>query len=192
MTLSARILKNLTWIIQSLLFFKSHFVIILGLGLVAAFGRATQLGAFGQVTTVVHTFLEVAIQSARLLVFLYALGFTNIKRGFIRLQLLLTSRTTWKENWHTARQKMKKEWPSLFGNFIIYLLIAFIINALIDYATYQTCLYFKLKASNIISAGASEWVIILFFKNVSVIPFTLVFNALFLLWITNKTTFSSK
>jgi hypothetical protein len=69
---------------------------------------------------------------------------------------------------------------------VIYLLIAWVINLLIDYTAYQTCLYYKLKVNRIISEGASEWVIILFFKNLSVIPLTLIFNAVFLLWITGR------
>jgi hypothetical protein len=78
------------------------------------------------------------------------------------------------------------------ANMVIYLLIALLINKLIDYAAYQTCLYAKLKTHSIISADSSEWVIILFFKNLSVIPFTLIFNAVFLLWVTNKMTASEK
>jgi len=192
MTSPARIFKNSTWLIQALLFFKNHFAIILGLGLIAAFGRATQLGAFGQVSSTFHAILEFTIQSARIAIFVYTLGLTNVRQGISRLKRLFTSGKTWKENWIIARTKLKLEWKSLLMSMFIYLLIAVVINKLIDYATYQTCLYYKLKTNEIISDKASEWVIILFFKNLSVIPFTLVFNALFLLWITNKTTASLK
>ena len=181
-----RIFKKSDWVIQAFLFFKSHFIIILGLGLIAAFGRAAQLGAFGPVSSSFHFLLEIIIQSARLLIFVYTLGFTNVKTGLMRIKKVVTTKTAWKENWHIAGKKMKKEWLSLLTSFVIYLLIALVINKLIDYTAYQTCLYYKLKTNEIISNQASEWVIILFFKNISVIPFTLVFNALFLLWITNK------
>lgn len=187
MNSSVRILKNSS-VIQTLLFFKNHFIFILGLGLIAAFGRAIQLGAFGPVTSAVYIGLEVIIELSRILIFVYSLGLTNVKRGTTRIKQLIISRNAWKENWQIARQKLRKEWSSLLASFIIYLLIAFIINALIDYAAYQTCLYYKLKTNEIISDTASEWVIILFFKNISVIPLTLIFNALFLLWITNKTS----
>jgi len=186
MNLSVSILKNLTWLIQTILFFKKHLLIILGLGLVAAFGRAAQLGAFGPVNSFYYYFLEISIQSARIFIFIYTLGLTHIRTGLTRLKKLISSKNTWKEHWKIIVLKIKKEWISLLTSFVVFLLIAFIINTLINFATYQTCLYFKLKASEIISDKASEWVIILFLKNISVIPFSLVFNAVFLLWITNK------
>jgi len=192
MALYTRILKKTDWLFEALLFFKTHFVIILALGLIAAFGRATQLGAFGPVSSSFHFLLEIIIQSARLLIFVYTLGFTNVKKGLSRIKKIVTTKAAWKENWHTACKKIKTEWPSLLTSFVIYLLIALVINKLIDYAAYQTCLYYKLKTNEIISNQASEWVIILFFKNISVIPFTLVFNALFLLWITNKISLVSE
>jgi hypothetical protein len=39
MITSFRNRQNLSWVIQSLLFFKKHFLIILCLGMVAALGR---------------------------------------------------------------------------------------------------------------------------------------------------------
>ncbi|WP_221394477.1 hypothetical protein [Dyadobacter sp. NIV53] len=186
MILSVRILKNSAWVIQALLFFKNHLSVILGLGLIAAFGRAAQLGAFGPVTSFYHYLLEIIIQSARISIFIYTLGLTNLKMGVVRLKKILSDKNTWQEHGKIAVRKIKKEWVSLLTSFVIYLIIAFIINSLINFATYQTCLYFKLKTSEIISDKASEWVIILFLKNISVIPFSLVFNAVFLLWITNK------
>ena len=186
MHIYVRIFRNLTWLIQTILFFKNHLLIILGLGLIAAFGRAAQLGAFGPVTSFYYYFLEITIQSARLFIFIYTLGLTHIRTGLTRLKKIISSKNTWKEHWNIAVLKIKKEWVSILASFVIYLLIALIINTIINFATYQTCLYFKLKASEIISDKASEWVIILFLKNISVIPFSLVFNAIFLLWITNK------
>lgn len=163
-------------------------MIILALGMVAALGRAAQLRAFGPISPIADNALEVIIQFARIMVFVYALGLTNVKKGIARIKLLLTSKATWKENSRIAFQKFKKDWRSIVANFVIYLLIALLVNKLIDYAAYQTCLYAKLKTHSIISGDSSEWVIILFFKNLSVIPFTLIFNAVFLLWVTNKMT----
>lgn len=188
MTLLVRVLKKSVWVIQTLLFIKNHLAIILGLGIIAAFGRAIQLGAFGPVTGIFYYALEIIIQSARLFIFLYALGFTSIRTGISLIKKFAGSKNVRKENWQIAVRKVKKDWFSMLTSCIIYSLISFIINLLIDYATYQTCLYLKLKTNDIIAEGASEWVIILFLKNISVIPLTLVFDALFLLWITNRLT----
>ncbi|MCE7060645.1 hypothetical protein [Dyadobacter sp. CY343] len=178
--------NNFSWIVKSVLFFKNHYLIILALGMAAALGRSAQLKAFGPISQSLHLVLEIGIQSARILIFIYALGLTNVKIGALRAIQIASSRRAWKQNWVIAREKMRRDWAQLLTNMIIYLLIAWVTNLLIDYAAYQTCLFAKLKSNEIISAQSSEWVIILFFKNLSVIPFTLIFNALFLLWITNR------
>ncbi len=93
-----------------------------------------------------------------------------------------------RKNWHAAVQKLKSNWLAVILNLAAFLLIAWSINYLIDYAAYQTCMYTKIKSSQIIADEASEWAFILFLKNISVIPFTLIFNALFLRWVTNRLT----
>lgn len=130
--------------------------------------------------------LEVTIESARLLNFLYTLGLTNVKKGGLRIVQLFTKAANRTQNWRTAIIFLKTSWKQVLLNITVYLIVAFIINKLIEYAAYQTCLLYKLKLENIISETSSKWVLLLFFKNLSVIPLTLIFNVIFLLWITNK------
>jgi hypothetical protein len=181
-----KISQSPTWVIHTLMFFKTHYLIVLTLGMAAAMGRVIQLGAFGPISSALHLVLEIIIEGARLMIFAYALGLTNVRKGFARIMQIFTKSDAWKSNWIIAKARMKSDWKSLLMSMVIYLLIAWVINLLIDYTAYQTCLYYKLKINRIISEGASEWVIILFFKNLSVIPLTLIFNAVFLLWITGR------
>ncbi len=190
MSLTFNLYKTLNWFSHSVWFFKNHFLTIFTLGLVAAFGRAIQLGAFGEITTQSHIFLEIIVELTRLLIFFYTLGLTHIKTGAGRVVKLFTNKASRRKNWHLAMQQLKSKWAVILLNLVTFLFIAWIINYLIDYAAYQTCMYAKLKAGQIISDEASEWALILFFKNISVIPFTIIFNAFFLLWITNKLTAS--
>jgi hypothetical protein len=185
---SINLSEKLKWFSESFWFFKNHFLIIFSLGLVAALGRAIQLEAFGSISTSFHIILEIVIELARLLIFLYALGLSNIRFGWRRVVTLFRKKGSWSSNWNIAVSQLKIQWRLLVFNLTVFLALAAVINLLIDYATYQTCLYAKLQANQLISPKASEWALILFFKNISVIPFTLVFNALFLLWITNKLT----
>ncbi|QHT71041.1 hypothetical protein GXP67_32515 [Rhodocytophaga rosea] len=180
--------EKLFWFSESVGFFKANFFTIFGLGLVAAIGRAVQMKAFGPISPSSNVILEIVIESARVLIFLYALGLSNVRSGFTKLIRIFSSSDSRKKSWYTAFQKLKNQWLSLLTNMTVFLLSAWVINFLIDYAAYQTCLYATLKSNQIISDQASVWAFILFFKNISVIPFTLVFNALFLLWITNKLT----
>ncbi|MVM38259.1 hypothetical protein GO730_12880 [Spirosoma sp. HMF3257] len=186
MTTSIKLTKSLDWTLYTVQFIKNHFLMIFGLGLVAAIGRAIQLKAFGPVSPSAHVLLEVVVESARILIFFYALGLTNVKTGVIRLVQLVTNKQGRKQNWRLAIRKLRDKWPSLLINLLAFSMIALLFNKLIDHIAYETCLYMTLQARQLISSQASEWAIILFFKNISVIPFTLIFNAVFCLWLVNR------
>jgi hypothetical protein len=186
MKLPAEISSTLGWIHGSVYFFKQHFIVVFGLGLIAAFGRTIQLGAFGSIPSWTNITLEVIVECARIAIFLYVLGLANIKKGVLRIRHLFTDKANLKQNLVVAINKVKKHWSAILLNMAMFSLIAWTINYLIDLLAYQTCLYITLKSGGILSESSSEWVILLFFKNISVIPFTLIFNALFALWITNN------
>ncbi|QMW03645.1 hypothetical protein [Spirosoma foliorum] len=186
MITALNLFKSLDWTIHTIRFIKNHFWVIFGLGLIAAFGRAIQLRAFGPISPLSHTLLEVVVESARVLIFVYALGLTNVKTGVLRLVQLVTNKQSRKQNWRVAVQKVKDKWPSLLINLIVFSVIALLFNKLINHIAYETCLYITLQARQVISSQSSEWALILFFKNISVIPFTLIFNALFCLWLVNR------
>lgn len=186
MAVSMKLLKSLDWTIYTIRFLKDHFLTVFGLGLVAALGRAIQLKAFGPVNPLSNTLLELVVELARILIFFYALGLTNVKKGVVRLVQFATNKQGRKQNWRLAIQKMRANWSGVLINLVAFLVIAFLFNKLITHIAYETCLYITLKSHQVISDQASEWAIILFFKNISVIPFTLVFNALFCLWLVNR------
>lgn len=177
---------KLTWLSKSLSFFGKHFTILFSLGLVAGLGRAIQLESFGEISTGVHIILEIGIEFTRALIFLYVLGFANIRRGAIRLKDLLLFSPRIKQQWRDAFRTFKIQWISVLLNLLAFSCIAFALNFWIDLTVYDTCFYANLKQDGIISETASEWVMILFLKNISVIPFTLVFNAIFMLWLSRK------
>lgn len=186
MVASPKLLKIIDWTIHSIRFFKDNFLIIFGLGLIAAFGRAIQLGAFGAITSPENISLEVMVESARLLIFLYALGLTNIRTGAARLVQFFTDKRSRARSWQSARQNLRTRWLPIIINLVVFLVLAFLINRFINHIAYETCMYAKLKAGSLISQQASIWALILFFKNISIIPFTLIFNALFFLWINDR------
>lgn len=186
MTTPTKLLNRLDWLLQSVWFFTDHFFTIFGLGLVAALGRAAQLGAFGQLSSEWNVTLEVGVEGARVLIFLYTLGLTHVKTGVLKIAALFTNKRSRRRNWQLAVQKLRTQWATILLNLLAFSLLAFLINFLIDHIAYQTCLYTTLKAGEVISEQASVWTIILFFKNISVIPLTLIFNALFMLWLINR------
>ena len=77
-------------------------MVVLGLGLIAAFGRVIQLGGFGVVSTSTNIILEGIVETARILLFLYVLGLANLKKGILRIKHLFTRKDTRKQQWLIA------------------------------------------------------------------------------------------
>jgi hypothetical protein len=171
---------------SSLCFFRRYFTIIIGLGLIAAFGRVAQLGGFGPIATWLNIVLEVLIETARILLFLFVLGIANIERGLGLLKRVFLGKINLKSYKRIVVQKFKAEGIQILCSVLGFLVVAWLINYWIDVVAYETCLYVMLKSRGILEHTSSEWTIILFFKNVLTIPFTLIFEAVFFLWITGK------
>jgi len=173
-------------VLHSIQFFGSHFLFVFGLGLAAALGRAIQLGAIGELRGGVNFLLEIIIESARVLTFLLVIGEGSIDKGLQRIKgIFYLNRDQWKSIRETVITKLKVNWIALLANLVIYSVIAFVVNFIIDKLTYDTNLLNGLKNSHILAPQTTEWVLLLFFKNMTVIPFTIIFNGILMLWITN-------
>lgn len=186
MNTATKVFRSLGCTVYAFHFIKVNFLPIFGLGLVAAFGRAIQLRAFGPISPLAHTSLEVVIESARILLFFYALGLTNVKTGFAKIGHFIRNKAGRSAGWRLAVRNLRQNWLTILINFVAFLIIAWLFNALIDHIAYETCLYITLKARQLISEQSSEWALILFFKNISVIPFALIFQAILILWLTKR------
>jgi hypothetical protein len=186
MATSLKWLNTLDCTLHTIRFIKHHYLLILALGLVAAFGRIIQLKAFGPVSPLSFTLLEIVIESSRILLFLYVLGLSNIKSGILKTLHLFTDKRGRKQTWLAALRTIRARWFALLINLGMFACIALLFNLFIDHIAYQTCLLLTLKDHQVVAQQSSAWTVILFFKNLSVIPFTIVFEVLFLLWLTNR------
>jgi len=68
---------------------------------------------------------------------------------------------------------------------VIFMVIGTVANIAIDLATHLFLLDW-LKSNDLLAVTASQWPVILFLKNVSIIPFTLVFECLLVLFLIGK------
>ena len=186
MNLSFNLSDKLSLLNNTLYFFKKNFITIMALGVIAALGRVIQLGGFGQITSWMNIIIEVLVESARILIFLYVLGFANIKKGILRIKRIVIHNGDRKKLLAVALLKLKDQWLTVSLNIIGFSLIVWAINFLIDLLAYETCLYLTLKTDGILAESSSEWTILLFFKNLTVIPLTLIFDTVLLLWLANK------
>jgi hypothetical protein len=178
--------NRLSWLTTSLHFFKRHLLTVVICGLVAGVGRVAQLGGFGETTPLTNGVLEVLVEGSRLFLLLFVLGGGNSIAGWRRVRLFFVNSEKRKAFILKAKTGIRSNgWPILFS-FIGFSIIAVVLNLLIQTLAYETCLFITLKMRGILSDSSSEWTILLFFKNLSVIPFTLIFQTLLLLWITGR------
>ena len=184
MILPVKITEKFSWLLVTLHFIKQHYKMLLVLGLIAAFGRTIQLGAFGKISALVKILLEIVIELSRVLMIIFVLGIANFRKGITKTRTFFANRQRRKQYRVTAFRTIQLQWPQMLLNVLAFAVLAFAVNYLIDLLAYQTCLYLTLKTKGIIATTSSEWTIILFFKNISVIPFTLIFYGVFLLWVT--------
>ncbi|MGC3945654.1 MAG: hypothetical protein QM762_14230 [Chryseolinea sp.] len=177
---------NLEPMTAALVFMKRHWIVLLSLGLVAGSGRVIQLGGFGEVSRTTHTVVEIIVEGSRVAMLLFVFGIANVRKGFDQLVRILRGRIAFRQYCKTAWSKLKTRWAALTLSFTLFAVITWSMNLLIDQLAYETCLYLTLRHKGILVDTSSEWTILLFFKNLSVIPFTLVFETIVLLWLTNK------
>ena len=186
-------LSNFNLVKYSIEFFGRHFILIFGAGLIAGVGRTIQLGAIGEISGGADSFLELVIATARILTFILILGEGRISIGVQRVRSIFQlNRAQWQSIGLNIITRLKSNWLALLINLIVYSAIAMIINYLIDKIAYNSNLLKALQNSHILAANTTEWVILLFFKNITVIPFTIIFNGFVLLWVANSGRFSKK
>ena len=124
--------NKLTILNTAIYFIKKHFLVILLLGLISAFGRVIQLGGFGEISSWANIVLEIIVESSRILLFLFVLGLANVKKGMLRIWDLFTKKGMWRSIWNNSIQKLKKQWLSVLLNLSAFLISAWMFNFLID------------------------------------------------------------
>ena len=153
---------------------------VLGLGLVAAIGRMVQVGAAGEIPRATHLALEVAIEGARLALLLHVLGEGSmVAGGHTVARILRQPRAAWQR----ARAALRGRSPGVVLNLLAFGAIAAVANFAIFRIAGQWTALAMLKHCGWIADQAGPWVTILFLKNVSIIPWTLVFLAGLACWL---------
>ncbi len=80
----------------------------------------------------------------------------------------------------------KENVAAIIINTAAFIMIAVLVNFLADFLVYNTAILTNLKEAGVIAINASGWALLLFFKNIFVIPFTIIFETFFFLWLINK------
>lgn len=167
-------------------FINGHWIIVGVLNLVAASGRFIQEGGTGKISIETFSLLEIAVALSRVLLVLLVIGNGSVKAGFGRfVSIFRMKRSDWKQVWMQLKTTVAWNKISLSANFILFMIIGTVVNMSIDLVTHLFLLDW-LKSQGLLAAAAYQWPVILFLKNVSIIPFTLVFECVLVLFLIGK------
>ncbi|GAB3502160.1 hypothetical protein [Emticicia fontis] len=166
---------------------KRNFLLIFILGLIAGEGRFWQEGGYGEIPSTIHGILEVVVNLARLLIVLIIIGHGSIQAGARSFSSLFRlTRNEWHEVWENVKYNFLNNFLAILVNTIIFIITAFVMNVVLFTLLEHTTFLEWLKSISLVSPTASKWPVLLFFKNISIIPFTLVFETLFVMWIVER------
>lgn len=166
---------------------KRNFLLIFILGLIAGESRFWQEGGYGEISSTAHGILEVIVNAARILIIFVIIGRGYVQAGARNFaSIFRLTRSEWHEVWENIKYNFLNNFLALLVNFIIYIIIAFVINVVLFTLLEHTTFLEWLKSISLVSPTASKWPILLFLKNISIIPFTLVFETLFVMWIVER------
>lgn len=168
-------------------FYGRHFFPLLVLMLVAAIGRALQMKAAGEISTEMYIALEIPVELSRVLLLIFVLGQGNFEKGFRRCKRIFTmKKVERKAYWRTIGESFKAYWFSLLVNLILFGFLAFLTNYGIDIIANNEQVLSGLKAWHMLHPIASANPVVFFLKNLTVIPFTLIFECGILLRLLGK------
>jgi hypothetical protein len=165
---------------RSFVFCGRFLPVVLVLGLVAAVSRALQIGAAGELTREAHLALEVIVEGARSLLALYVLGLGSMLGGWMALKRAFGLRAHFRSE---LREAFRARWKVLVVNLLAFGAIAALVNGAIFAVARNWTALEMLKHCGWIAEQAGPWVTILFPKNVTLIPWTLVFMVMLGFWL---------
>ena len=160
-------MRILPWTLR---FVSAHAGLVLGLSLVAALGRAVQLGAIGPVGAMATAFLEIVVESARVVLFFAVIGMGRVADGLGTVATVLRRPPGgWRASGRRVRARLRAEWRALIADLAVFGVIAFAVNAAIEAV-----------------AAPGAYPLIFLLKNLTVIPLTIVFQGGLLLFMTGR------
>lgn len=158
-------------------FYGHNFLPLLGLMLVAALGRAFQMGAAGEISSGGYILLEIAVEFSRVLLLILVIGEGSLRKGLQRCQRVFTlKKSERKASWDIIVRNFKEYWPSLLWNVVIFAILAFLTNYFIGALANNQSILSGLKEWHVLAPSASPNPVVFFLKNLTVIPFTIIFE----------------
>ncbi|WP_460674270.1 hypothetical protein [Larkinella ripae] len=164
----------LVWTFQ---FWRTYFGPISLWMLFAALGRAVQMKIFGPIPSSLFVSLEILVEAARIITILVIVGHGNWRQGVQNLGVLFRfKKQQWRETGRTARTMLRLHWPVLLGNLLLFSLLAYGFNAINRLIAEHRAVFYGLKDFGFMHQAATSMPLFFFLKNLTVIPFTVIFE----------------
>jgi len=153
-----------------------HLLLVLVLIFIPAIGRVIQTNGFGNINTFTYWMLEIPVEGARILFLIFLIGDGKFVQGLERLDVPIRMiKEQWKTVPATIINNLKLHSTELIITTLAFILFALVLNYLIKYTINSGQLVFKLQQS-ILLKYFNPVSVILFLKNITIIPLTIIFE----------------
>ncbi|GAB3274533.1 hypothetical protein GCM10027347_47480 [Larkinella harenae] len=158
----------------------------------AALGRAIQMRIFGPVPPSFHLALEIVVESARIMTVLVIIGHGNIQQGVRKsASIMQLKKKEWRAVGQAIRTNFRLHWANVFIHLMVFSLLAFGFNRLNDWIANHSAVFYGMKDFGIIHEQATPTPLFFFLKNLTVIPFTLLFEYGLFRWLAGQMAFDT-
>lgn len=171
-------------------FIRHNFFTTIAPGLVAGLCRYIQEGGIGEVSVSTQAFLGMVVFLARAIIVFSVAGDGNIPEGIAAIfNVFSLNASGWKQAGMNLKGNFRFNILALGVNLIIFIIISIGINIglsfLMEYPPFLT----YLREHHILDQSASHWPVLLFLKNISIIPFAFVFEILLIMFLVGAAKF---
>ena len=171
------LLRGWEILFRALRFYGANLPAILLIMSFAAVGRALQLGAAGPPGPLWSGILEVAVEGSRALFVVFLIGHGSVRQGYRNVLALFGKG---RANWHGAANEgtssRRVDWAGMVLSLLLFGLVAWGMNVMIASVASRPDLLAGLRRCGYMAEDANPYGVLLFMKNLTVIPLTLVFN----------------
>jgi hypothetical protein len=142
-------------------------------------------------TIVLAVALEFVVELARITTLLVIIGHGNLSNGIQKVVgIFRFSREQWSGFSRAVRRTFSQQWTVLLWNLLLFSLVAYAFNWANGVIADHSSVLLFLKDNGFMNESASGMPVFFFLKNLTVVPFTLVFDYILLRWLTGKLTFA--
>ena len=158
-------------LVWSVKFYAKYAASIIGLGLLSSVGRAMQLGWSEYLSGMQHLLLEIVVEAARLAIFLVVVGEGSFTAGVMRIKSVCNM-----TNHVSIWNNLKGRWVAVIWSIAAFIIFACLVNVVIDRIANNDAVFSTVRNLGFppTKDASLRFAIIFFLKNITIIPFTLV------------------